>query len=302
MSKQCTMYRNFVERRQFIEGLSFKNPLDFNNFQGLDKDKFELYLADKYLTIAFTSKTLEEKQNALYYVTAYIRQTKASAISIKNDNGEEVTFRKLLNRYRKLLKFNNKLKPVDEPRERFKGYNIKHVINHINKYFGSQVSWTIVPNGEDDVENKDDVIRVLNRHYSYLPDEERKKIIFKRYELYERKINFFENTNYVFKIYGVSEFDGYVAYIYPNGEILLERFFTDYTECMPASGEAIYNLNIYNFEDKSKLSKMVLMNDPEVKRIIHCPTFEAQAQKIIDREATEEVRSDVDSFVKKFKQ
>ena len=71
---------------------------------------------------------------------------------------------------------------------------------------------------------------------------------------------------------------------------------------MPASGEAIYNLNIYNFEDKSKHSKMVLMNDPEVKRIIHCPTFEAQAQKIIDREATEEVRSDVDSFVKKFKQ
>jgi hypothetical protein len=120
--------------------------------------------------------------------------------------------------------------------------------------------------------------------------------------MYERKINFFENTKYSFKIYGVSEFDGYVAYVYPNGEILLERFFSDYTECMPASGEAIYNLNIYNFEDKSKFSKTVLMKDSEVGRIIHSKTFEAQARKIIEREATEEVKNDVDAFIKKFKQ
>ena len=46
------------------------------------------------------------------------------------------------------MKNNSALKPVDEPRERFKGYNIRHVVNHINKYFGAQVSWTIVPNGE----------------------------------------------------------------------------------------------------------------------------------------------------------
>lgn len=300
MEKQCVMYRNFVERRQFIEGLCFKNPLDFDNFKGLDKDKFEMYLADKYLDIAIHATELKDKQNALYYVTAYIRQTKASTLSIKNDNGEEVTFRKLLNKYRKLLKNNTKLKPVDEPREKFKGYNVNHVINHINKYFGAQVSWTIVPNGDDDVDKKDEVVQVLNRRYSHLPDEERKKIIFKKYEMYERKINFFENTNYVFKIYGIGEFDGYVAYVYGNGEILLERFFSDYTECMPASGEAIYNLNIYNFEEKSKFSKAVLMKDPEIKRIIHCPTFEEQARKIVEGESIELTPGDVDAFVLKF--
>ena len=301
MEKQCVMYRNFVERRQFIEGLCFKNPLDFEGFKGLDKDKFEMYLADKYLDIAVNSTTLNEKQNAIYYVTAYFRQTKVSNISIKNDKGEVVTFKKLVNKYRKLLKDNVGLKPVDEPREKFKGYNVNHVVNHINKYFGAQVSWTIVPNGDDDVDNKDEVIEVLNRRYSHLPEEERQKIIFKKYELYERKINFFENTNYVFKVYGVSEFDGYVAYVYANGEILLERFFSDYTECMPASGEAIYNLNIYNFEEKSKFSKAVLMKDPEVRRIIHCPTFESQARAIIEKEAPEGTTSDVEAFTLKFK-
>ena len=148
---------------------------------------------------------------------------------------------------------------------------------------------------------KDDVVQVLNRHYSHLSDEERRVIVTKKYELYERKINFFEKTNYVFKLYGVSEFDGYVAYVYENGEILLEKYFSDYTECMPASGDAIYNLNIYNFEDKSKMSKIALMKDSSVKRIIHCATFEEQAKKIIEKEAATDVSSDVDAFVLKFK-
>ena len=61
------------------------------------------------------------------------------------------------------------------------------------------------------------------------------------------------------------------------------------------------DLNIYNFEEKSKFSKAVLMKDPEVRRIIHCPTFESQARAIIEKEAPEGTTSDVEAFTLKFK-
>ena len=303
MEKQCIAYRNYVERRTFVEGYCFRNPLDFENFKGLDKEKFELYMADKYLTRAYQAKTIGEAQKCLYYVTSYIREVKVSNVSIKNDSGEEVTFRKILNRYKRLLRNNEKLKPIDEDRSKFIGYNIKHVLNHLGKYYGSSVNWTIVPNGDAgyDGDIKQKIIETMNRHYSHLSLEEKRRKVQEKYDIYDRKVSFFENTKYVLKIYGISKFDGYVAFVYENGEILLERFFTDYTECMPAIGEAIYNLNIYNFEELSKYSKTKLIRDKSAKRILHTDNFEDKARIIIDREATPEVKKDVEAFVYKFK-
>ena len=302
MAKQCTAYRNYVERRTFVEGLCYKNPLDLNNFQGLDKDKFELYLADKYLSVAFNTNNMDIKQKCIYYVATYIREVKISDLSIKNDDGEVVTFRKLVNRYRKLLRENQVLKPIDETRDRFRDYNIKHVANHLIKYYGSSVSWTIVPAGEeDDDESKKRIAENLNRHYIHLPAEERRKKVLEKYNLYERKVSFFEGTGYILKIYGMSQFDGYVAFVYPNGEILLERFFSDYSQCMPATGEAIYNLNIYNFEELSKFSKLQLIKEKACKRIVHGPSFETQALTVINKPAAPGVDKDVEQFVLKFK-
>jgi hypothetical protein len=74
------------------------------------------------------------------------------------------------------LRENSVLKPIDERRERFSGYNIRHVANHLIKYYGSSVSWTIVPNGEeDDDEVKKRIAENLNGHYIHLPLEERRK-------------------------------------------------------------------------------------------------------------------------------
>ena len=103
------------------------------------------------------------------------------------------------------------------------------------------------------------------------------------------------------KIYGVSKFDGYVAYVYPNGEILLERFFADYAECIPATGEAVYNLNIYNFEEMSKYSKLELIRNKSAKRILHCASFERLAQAVVDKPVTPEVKADVEQFILKFR-
>lgn len=296
ISKQATLYRNLVVRRQFIEGYANKTPLDLRMLEGLDKEKFELYLADKYLSTAIASEDDKIKQECVFYVATYIRETKTSNVKIKNDEGKEISFKQLIRRYKKFLQNNPIIRPIDEPRENFEGYHIKHVENHVRKYFFKDLNWEIVPSGTDDSLDKK-VISSLNRQYNYLTPEQREQIILEKYALYERKKAFFENSGYVYKFYGRNTFDGYVAYIYENGEVLMEKFFNDYAQCIPSSGEAIYNVKVADFETLSKLTKTTLMKESKCKRIIHSGSWEERTQAILDRPTTTETKEEVKKMI-----
>lgn len=296
IKRQHTLYRNLSARRQFIEGYANRNPIDFSMFTGLDKEKFELYLADKYLTYAINTNDDREKQECIYYLATYIRETKVSNIIIKNDQGKDISFSKLVRRYKKFLQQNPIIRPIDEPRENFEGYHIKHVENHVKKYFFTNVNWQIVPPGTDEeIDRK--VISTLNRQYNYLAPEERKQKILERYSIYERKKRFFENSGYVHKFYGSNTFDGYIAFIYPNGEVLMEKFFDDYAHCLPTKDEAIYNVSAVDFERLSKLSKLTLIRDKKCKRIIHAGKWEEKGQAVIDRPTTTETQEEVKRLI-----
>ncbi|MGN1371319.1 MAG: hypothetical protein ACI4XM_03490 [Candidatus Coprovivens sp.] len=290
--KQSTLYRNLIVRRQFVEGYTNRSSIDFSMFQGLDKEKFELYLADKYLEKAYETEDDKIKQQCIYYIATYIRETKVSNIVIKNDQGQNISFKHIVRKYKKLLQSNPILKPIDEQRENFKGYHIKHVENHVKKYFFTNVDWQIIPPGTETELNRK-VIDSLNRQYNYLTPEEKEKKILERYSTYERKRRFFDNSGYIHKLYGQNAFEGYIAYIYPNGEILMEKFFDDYENCIPTIGEAIYNIRAMYFDNLSKLSKPTLIKDKRCKRIIHAGNWEEKAQGIINHEATKETKEEV---------
>ncbi len=296
IEKQSLMYRNMVVRRQFVEGYTDNHQIDLTMFTGLNKEKFELYLADKYLTTAQRSEDDKVKQECVYYLSTYIRETKFSPLAIKNDNGEEITFRKILYRFKKLLKQNPILKPIDEPRSHFEGYHWKHVENHVKKYFLSGVNWQIVPPGEG-TELDDRVIDSLNREYNHLSLEEKEKRIKARYAEYERKMKFFESSGYRYRIYGINEFNGYIAFIYPNGEVIMEKFFNDYANCIPTINEAIYNVKAADFETLSKLKKPALIKDNRCRRIIHRGDWEQKGQAIIDRPSSPETEEEVKQLI-----
>ena len=296
IKKQSTMYRNFAVRRQFIEGYANRHPLDFSMFTGLDKAKFELYLADKYLTRAIESTDDKEKQECVFYLATYIRETKVSATTIKNDEGKQISFDYIVRRYKRFLQQNHSIRPIDEPRENFKNYNVRHVINHVNKYFFTDVNWQIVPPGKEDELDRE-VIESLNRAYNYLSPEERETKILERYCIYERKKRYFENSGYAHKIYGINTFAGYIAYIYPNGEILMEKYFDDQANCRPTQGEAIYNVKVADFERLSRLAKPVLMKEPTCARIIHRGEWEEKADIIVNRPATKETEESVKKLI-----
>ena len=297
IEKQSLMYRNHVIRRQFIEGYTNEHLIDLRMFTGLDKEKFELYLADKYITIAQTTTDDKAKQECIYFLSTYIRETKFNQISIKNDNGEVITFRKILLRYKKILRNNPILKPIDEDRSHFEGYHWKHVENHVKKYFINGVNWQIVPpgDGSDDLDER--VVEALNRSYSHLSIEEKEKRIKARYAIYDRKIKFFEGTGYLYRIYGIHEFNGYIAFVYPNGEVLMEKFFDDYANCIPTQNEAIYNVKAIDFETLSKFKKTVLIKDARCKRIIHKGDWEEKGQEIVDRPTTPETQEQVKQLI-----
>ncbi len=300
LEKQYKMYRNLVVRRQFVEGHTNRSPISLTMFEGLDKEKFELYLADKYLTTAISSRDKKVQQECIFYIATYIRETKSSQITIKNDDGKEVTFNKLVRKYKRFLQENVLIRPLDEPRENFKDYHIKHVQNHINKYFFTNVNWQIVPPGKEDEIDRV-VIESLNKKYNYLSPQEREKKILERYSIYERKIKFYENSGYIYKIYGCNAFDGYIAYIYPNGEILMEKFFNDKANCIPTINEAIYNVQVPDFERLSKLSKTTLIKEKGCRRIIHSGNWEEKNQSIIDKPAIPESEKQIKSLIKTLK-
>lgn len=296
MKKQCQLYRNFVVRRQFIEGYANRHPLDFSMFTGLDKEKFELYLADKYLSKAISSTDDREKQECIYYLATYIRETKINGPTIHNDEGKEISFDYIVRRYKRFLQQNPTIRPIDEPRENFKNYQVRHVINHVNKYFFTDVNWQIVPPGkEEDLDRA--VIESLNRAYNYLSPKEREAKILERYSTYERKKKYFENSGYAHKVYGINTFAGYIAYIYSNGEILMEKYFDDKANCKPTIGEAIYNVKAIDFEALSRLEKPVLMKEPRCARIIHRGNWEERTDKVINRPSTPESEETVKKLI-----
>lgn len=76
-------------------------------------------------------------------------------------------------------------------------------------------------------------------------------------------------------IKGLDTFSGYYAFIYPNGKVILEKFWENYEKQIPATGCATYVMNIDNFVEMSKISKINLIEyiktfpESGIKRIFH---------------------------------
>ena len=100
---------------------------------------------------------------------------------------------------------------------------------------------------------------------------------------------------------GLLKYKGYVAYIYENGEILLDRKYNSFVP-RTAKGNAIYRIQAKDFEELSGHTKTFLQNDERVERIIHSSKWENRVQKILSYEGTEESREESKKLIKKLRQ
>ncbi len=90
------------------------------------------------------------------------------------------------------------------------------------------------------------------------------------------RIDILEASGYIGRpVKGLNTFTGYYAFIYPNGKVILEKFWENQENLTPQVGNATYVMTIDNFVEMSKMSKLNLIEYiktlPEigVKRIFH---------------------------------
>ena len=262
---QAELYTRFITRRK-----EFQEKLQQTSYNGyiaknFDLDKFYMVVINEYLVKAEGSKNKEEIEYYINLVDKYLESSRKKDFSIRTDAGLKVDLESI----KKRLK------------------NLKRIVSDNN----SQVEWILIPEGRDFTraqrEKKEESTTIMNY-------EEVEKLR----QRGERKRAFYESTPYLVKAIGLRKYNGYIAYIYENGEVVLDR---EYQENAPstAMGDAIYHLSVSDFETLSKFDKQILMKHPRVGRMNHTNTWEERVSRIIEREATEEEKVESKKLVKR---
>lgn len=265
---QVELYSRFTDLRKdykdFIESRNYNRQVK-NSF---NLDKVKMYVIDRYLKICedIPKEKVWEKYSPL--IEKYLNEEHKSTYIITNDEGRKISLKDFRNRYERLKQQHKNDKVI-------------------------YTEWELVPQGKDDKKyhKGSHSIRTIS-----IQEEELEALR----ERGEQKNAFYENTSYIAKVIGLMKYKGYVAYLYENGEIILDR---EYDKEYPrtARGDAIYHMNVENFEKLSKLDKTYLRSLPSVKRITHHGNWQEKVDSVLSIEATEQSKEEVKSLIKKLK-
>ena len=262
--KQADIYLRFVDRRKSYKELIEKQ--DFNNFirDNYDQDKLAMYLAHKYLLAAEKSpskRRILSKYNKL--LEKYISSNYDKTISIKV-NDERIDYANIVDRYNKLT---DRIKKIE-----------------------GEVPWTLIPEGK-----RDKYVKAgLDPMKHYITPEE----LIELRRAGEAKEEFYNKNKPLLKAYGTLKYEGYVAYIYSNGEVLLDTVY-DEAEPLKAKGNAMYHMKAIYFDIVSGLDKQVLKKHPQVGTMNHTTSWPERAQKLLENEGTKEEQEQAKQLVKR---
>ena len=100
-------------------------------------------------------------------------------------------------------------------------------------------------------------------------------------------MDFFESSPYLYRIEGINQFEGYLGYIYPNNLVIFERFYKDLIHFELANNHATYIMNLNNFIEMSKLSKLEIMQyikdgNTDVVRKYHTSSWKNKITAVIE--------------------
>ena len=113
--------------------------------------------------------------------------------------------------------------------------------------------------------------------------------------------NFLESQSYLYRMYGINEFTGYNAYVFPTGKVILEKQMEEDFR----KSSATYVMNLENFVELSKLSRQQLKekignNELEgVTRIYHVQDMDNWKRKIMSHISGERYTDEVKSYINK---
>ncbi len=158
-------------------------------------------------------------------------------------------------------------------------------------------SWNFIENGSTGPrESSEEVVDLLKKKVT-LKKPTREQLV----QDVNDRMRLFESTNYVYKITGKNNFEGYVGYIYENGVVMFEKFYQIVGSYEPAHSNATYVMTFRNFVEMSKRTKVdiieyIKQGGTDVRRLYHTTnwcdrvlqivkgkTYDEKAMEKIDR-------------------
>ena len=134
-----------------------------------------------------------------------------------------------------------------------------------------EASWRFVRKGKkEETPVEEEVIDRLHHRYA----SEKKLTREEKLQAIADRMSFLDHTNYVYKMTGKEQFEGYVGYIYENGIVVFEKFYKSAENHEPSISNATYIMNFNNFVQMSKLTKPEIINyikngGTDVRRVYH---------------------------------
>ena len=253
-----------------------------------DKDALEAFMAYLFMERITYSNDIEEKQKDLYYVTSYFKEHdnwKGKNKIIKHNN-IEFDFDILRNAYINILVNNKELKTINIDRDEFENYTQEQVEEYMKLILDDAAANWIYFDETTEEERVETAIRNSTNNPS--GGKKKKKTPEELRELYMRKKKFYENTNFFRVVEGQNAFEGYLAYIYPNGRVVMDRYFEKTKKGIEkiADEQAIYIMDIKEFYDITRNSKPDIIKEKLCTRKYHRGDWEGRVSSYIDQEGS----------------
>lgn len=262
----------------------FDQNLDYNALAAsFEPDTFYLLFAK----IIYEFNLIREKESGrldnsycylYYYLMAVDEVVKTDKrydpkIFFTLPNGKKIKYSRwqLQIQTKELLERHPEAKAISLPQldgDSFHKYKDISLMEKITRLYSEEtkVNWEFLPEGEGIKRGKNS-----GEHKNNVPKDKSDLV-----NEVNMRIDILEKSGFIGRpVKGLNTFSGYYAFIYPNGKVILEKFWENEETMNPATKAATYVMTIDNFVEMSKLSRINLIEYirtlPEVgvKRIFH---------------------------------
>ena len=269
------------------------HPIDFEGLSQTNKEKLDLYLASQFLYAAQSYGNMDP-QRFLIYVANYFKEHPEK----KQDTKLQITVGSINNERMGIFKQGKVLTPKDIY-EQYKTFLVSHPEIQLLTFTEEELEGLTLEEAEELVKNK---IETIQANWKFLPaggleqmiltaaqepkgdvtEEEKKRHQERLLDLFIEKKELYESSNPIAMIQGEDTFDGYIGFIYPNGKVILDKFFENVENGRVADGQAIYIMDFSDFVRLSVLPKRELIINPACRRIIHAGDWQSRVQEEIN--------------------
>jgi len=302
---------NFIVGLRYLVPM-FDKPINLEELQDcLDLEKFYLAMAKQLIDVThLTLKSDKAVHNSFVYVEKYISTLKAIREKGKYDltidtvsiDGKNIRYSvdDAIREYNE-IKIAHPEFSVYQFESDGRDYrdmdNVRDFTSEMEEYIESkklEASWNFIRNGKKEITpvEEDIVVRLKTKK-----SDKKKVTREEKVQAVTDRMSFLDHTNYVYKMTGKDNFEGYVGYIYSNGIVVFEKFYKSIENHEPSTSNATYVMNFNNFVQMSKLTKTDIMayiknGGTDVRRVYHTNKWVDKMLQIITGKSYDEKAMD----------